>query len=127
MQTIYVKVENIYYKEKEVFYKQPINTELHKATEYNSNYLYYYKENDNDTDEISNKYLGKFKSFSKYRSDSYFDDTNYDVIEFEKDIIFENKKENIYCKGIPDSDDENMYIIIEGMTYDIYPLYYKSY
>ena len=117
---IYTPVETIYYKGKEVFYKQPINTELHKATKYTNNYEYYYKNTEIDENP---KYLGKFRSFGKYRSDSYFDDRDYTVIEFEKDIVFENKIDNIYCKGILDSD-ENMGII-EDITYDIYPIYYK--
>jgi len=31
---IYVKIEKMIYKEKEVFYRKPINTEMHLATEF---------------------------------------------------------------------------------------------
>lgn len=118
--TIYVKIETMTYKGKEMFYKEPIHTELHKAKKYTHNYEYYYKK----TEEEPLTFLGKFRSYRKYRSDSYFDDRDYTMIDFEKESIFENKRENIYCKGIPDSD-ENM-CIIEDMLYEEYPVYYQK-
>jgi hypothetical protein len=120
-EVIYIKIDFITYKRKEVFYKKPINTELHKATEYTNNYEYYVKETESDENP---KYLGKFIEFSMYRGSSYYDDCNYPIIVFEKGNVFENKKENIYCKGIPNSC-ENL-DLIEDMYYDDFPLYYKK-
>ena len=42
---IYLKTDTIRYQGKEVYYRKPINTELHQATEYNHHYEYYYKQN----------------------------------------------------------------------------------
>lgn len=119
--SIYVNIENMSYKGKEVFYKKPINTELHKAVEYNHHYEYYYKETETDENP---RFLGKFQVFRKYRSSSYFDDYDYPIIVFEKDNIFEDKKDKIYCKGIPDSDNNK--IAIKYMTYEGFPLYYQK-
>ena len=118
--SIYVNVDSMSYKGEKVFYKKPINIELHKATEYTSNYEYYYKENDETL-----KYLGKFIEFGMYRSDSYYDDTNYPIIVFQNENIFENKKEKIFCKGIPETIDNNM-IAIKDMMYEGFPLYYSA-
>lgn len=116
---IYLKTDNIRYKGKEVYYRKPINTELHKATEYNENYEYYYKG-------VNEKLvvLGKFVTLRKYRSDSYFDDCDYPIIVFDTDFVYETKKENIYCKGIPDSDENR--ILIEDMEYEGFPVYYQK-
>jgi hypothetical protein len=114
----------MYYKGKEVFYKKPINTDLQKAIIYDDTIEYYYKNTEIDEDP---KYLGKFKSFKKYQSNLYYDNCDYIIIEFENDNIFENKKENIYYKTIPNTDaDENMCIIEEMMYDNIYPVYYKK-
>ena len=124
MTNAYVKIENMYYKGKEVFYKKPINTDLQKAIIYDDTIEYYYKNTEIDEDP---KYLGKFKSFKKYQSNLYYDNCDYIIIEFENDNIFENKKENIYYKTIPNTDaDENMCIIEEMMYDNIYPVYYKK-
>lgn len=116
---IYVKIDKILYKGKEVFYKKPINTELHIATEFSKNYEYYYKENEEEP-----RYIGKFIEFGMYGGNPYWDNYDYPIIKFKKENIFENKKEKIYCKGIPDSD-ENMYII-EDMEYEGFPVYYQK-
>jgi len=118
---IYLKTDTIRYQGKEVYYRKPINTELHQATEYNDHYVYYYKQTVNNGPLV---FLGKFVELRKYRSDSYFDDHDYPIIVFEKDFVYETKKENIYCKGIPDSD-ENM-ILIDNMNYEGFPVYYQK-
>jgi len=73
---IYVKIDKMIYKGKEVFYRKPINTDMHLATEFSKNYEYYYKE---DTTKEP-KYLGNFIEFRMYRSSPYFDE----YILFEK-------------------------------------------
>ena len=117
---IYVKIETMSYKRKEVFYRKPINTELHIATEFSKNYEYYYKE---ETD-VEPKYLGKFEGNRMYRGSFHFDDYDYPVLIFEKENIFDNKTKFIYCKGITDTD-ENM-VLIEDMEYDGFPVYYRK-
>jgi len=117
---IYINIDNILYQGKPIFYyRKPINTQLHKATEFNNYYEYYYKDKDKE-DEI--RYLGKFTTFGKCRSTFYYDDYDYPIIGFEKENIFENKKDNIYCKGIPDSDSDKT--IINDMEYEGFPVYY---
>ena len=118
---IYIKIDTIRYQGKEVYCRKPINTELHQATEYNDHYVYYYKQTVNNGPLV---FLGNFVELRKYRSDSYFDDHDYPIIVFDKDFVYETKKENIYCKGIPDSD-KNM-ILIENMDYEGFPVYYQK-
>jgi len=108
------------YKGNEIFYKKPINTELHQAIEISKNYEYYYKEHEK---EESPKFLGKFIEFRMYRSSGYYDDTNYPIIVFEHDFIFENNKRNIYAIGIPDSNENK--ILIHGMDYEGFLVYYQ--
>ena len=117
---IYLKVNNFSYKGKEVYYRKPINTELHKATEYNEYNQYYYKTS--ETNKIV--LLGNFIEIRKHSSNCYFDDCDYPIIVFEKDFVYETKKENIYCKGIPDSD-ENV-VLINDMNYEGFPVYYRK-
>ena len=117
--SIYVKIETMSYQGKEVFYKKPINTELHAATEFSNNYEYYYKENEEEP-----KYLGKFEGNGMYGGNPYWDDYDYPIIKFENKNVFENKKIYIYCKGIPDSD-ENMVIMVD-IEYDGFPVYYQK-
>jgi hypothetical protein len=117
---IYVKIENISYKGKEVFYRKPINIEMHLVTEISKNYEYYYIEY--TTKEP--KYLGKFIEFGMYGGNPYWDNYDYPIIKFEKDNIFENKKQYIYGRGIPDVD-ENMFII-EDMVHQGFPVYYEK-
>ena len=119
---IYVKTDKILYKGKDVFYKKTINTELHQATEFSQYYEYYYKKTQNENDKPIP--LGRFITLRKYRSDSYFDDCDYPIIVFDKDFVFESKKECIYCKGIPDSDT-NM-VLIDDMDFEGFPVYYQK-
>jgi hypothetical protein len=59
-----------------------------------------------------------------YGGNPYWDNYDYPIIKFEKENIFDNKTEFIYCKGIPDSND-NM-CIIEDMEYEEFPVYYQK-
>ena len=104
----------------EMYYRKPINTELHAVMEISKNYEYYYKENE----EEELKYLGKFIERRMYRSSSYFDEYDYPIISFEKDNVFENKIKFIYCKGIPDTDENK--ILIKDMMYESFPVYYQK-
>lgn len=117
---IYVKIENMSYKGNEVFYRKPINTELHIATEFSKNYEYYYKE---ETD-VEPKYLGNFEGKGMYGGNPYWDNYDYPILKFEKENIFDNKTKFIYCKGIPDSDENR--ILIENMIYEGFPVYYQK-
>jgi len=119
---IYVKIETISYKGKEVFYRKPINIEIHLVTEFSKNYEYFYKEKEEV--DVEPKYLGKFIEFGMYGGNPYWDNYDYPIIKFEKDNVFENKKQYIYGRGIPDSF-ENMFII-EDLEHDGFPVYYKK-
>jgi hypothetical protein len=120
---IYVKIDKIIYKGKEVFYRKPINIEMHLATEFSKNYEYFYKEKEDEDEKI--KYLGKFIEFGMYGGNPYWDNYDYPIIKFEKDNVFENKKQYIYSRGIPDSAD-NM-VIMEDIEYEGFPVYYEKY
>jgi hypothetical protein len=85
---IYLKTNHFNYKGKEVFYKKPINTELHKATEYNEYYEYYYKTSETNKLVL----LGNFTEIRKHSNNSYFDDSDYPILVFEKDFVYETKK-----------------------------------
>jgi hypothetical protein len=117
---IYIKMDKMYFQGYEMYYRKPINTELHPAMEILKNYEYYYKENE----EQELKFLGKFIECRMYRSSSYFDEYDYPIIVFEKDNVFENKKKFIYCKGIPDIDENK--ILIEDMLFEGLPIYYQK-
>lgn len=125
---IFVKIDNITHNGFEVYYKKPINTNFHKATVFNDNYDYYYhfRSFDEDEEDYTALYrpLGKFERMSKVNLGCPYGDIDYDVYVFEKDKIFCNKKDLIYCRGIADSD-ENM-ILIEDKLYQDYPMYYKN-
>jgi hypothetical protein len=122
---IFVKLDNITHNGFEVYYKKPINTNFHKATVFNDNYNYYYKSSEEEQDDLQlYRPLGKFDGMSKVNLGCPYSDIDYDVYGFEKDKIFCNKKDLIYCCGLPDSD-ENM-ILIEDTLYQDYPLYYKN-
>jgi len=117
---IFIKIDKMYFQGYEIYYRKPINTELHAAMEISKNYEYYYKENE----EEQPKYLGKFIECRMYRSSSYFDEYDYPIIVFEKDNVFENKKKFLYCKGIPDTDENK--ILMEDMVYEGLPIYYQK-
>jgi hypothetical protein len=128
MSFVYKRVENIKYKGFSVFYKEPINTEMHNVKEFSNKYQYFYKEKEEDY--IS---LGKFLNYSRFNCGNPFDDRDYKTFVFEKNKqIFEDKIKNIYCCGIEESD-EDMYLI-EDMKYTCievlkseseYPMYYS--
>jgi hypothetical protein len=123
---IFVKVDNITHNNCEVYYKKPINTNFHKATVFNDNYYYYYNYNNislGEDDLDLCRPIGKFQCMSKVNIGCPYGDIDYDVYVFEKDKIFCDKEKLIYCRGIPDSD-ENM-VLIKDTLYHDYPMYYK--
>lgn len=119
--SIYVKIDKMSYRGKEIFYKKPINTELHRATEMTKNYEYFYKEIETDENP---KHLGKFVEKRMYRSSCHFDEYDHPILAFETENIFDNKTKFIYCKGIPDSDENK--VIIDDMEYGGFPVYYQK-
>lgn len=119
--SIYVKIDNLKYNDSDIYYKQQIDINMHQATIFNNNYLYYYKESTN----IDFKLLGKFNGYSKVSSGSRYHDIDFDVFEFEHDKIFTNKINNIYCQGIPHSElDAKMNKLSNNLTYNDFPIYY---
>ena len=118
MEITYIKIDNIIYKEFELFYKKEINNIMTKATIFNDNYKYFYKVSD------LVKPLGKFKNMSKKSSESRYYDFDIDIYQFENDYVYFNNKDNIYSIEIP-IYYENM-VLIEDMFYLEYPVYYKN-
>ena len=118
--SIFIKVETLRYKGNAVYYKKPILVHMHKATEFNDKYQYYYKEKNGEDEEFpTHESIGKFVEFG-----NPYDDRDYNVLIFEKKKLFNNKINHIYCMGIPDTD-ENM-ILVEDMMYEGFPVYYKN-
>ena len=119
--SIYIKIDDLKYNDSDIYYKQLINIQMHQATIFNNNYLYFYKKSNN----IDFILLGKFKGSSKVSSGSRYHDIDFDVFEFENDKIFTNKINNIYCKGIPDTElDANMKPLPNNFTYIDKHIYY---
>ena len=121
MSFAYYKIENLYYNNYNLYYKKPIAVELTLATEFNDKYNYFFK-----CPITSNIHpLGKFKYINKGSSRHRWDDYDYEVYEFTEGFInFLTERENVYCKGIPESG-ENM-LLLEGMFNLEFPVYYHK-
>jgi hypothetical protein len=118
---VYYKIANITNNGYELYYKEPIDINMHKATVMNAKYNYFYKSPYYDT----TRNLGTFKCVSKRSSNCRYDDYDYDVFEFsEYDHLACSEKENLYCMGIPETG-KNM-ILIDGLLSQGYPVYYQK-
>jgi hypothetical protein len=120
---VYHQISNITNNGCKIYYKEPIDIRMHKATVMNAKYNYFYKSPDNE--EVRG--LGTFKGLSKRGSNCRYDDYDYEVFEFsEYDYITcsEKEKENLYCTGIPETG-ENM-VLIDGILSQGYPVYYLT-
>ena len=116
---VYHKIANIKHNGYDLYYQEPIDTNMRKATIMNAKYNYFYKSPYND----NIKTLGQFTQQSKRSSNARYNDYDYDVFEFtEYDYIACSEKENLYCMGIPESG-KNM-VRVEGMFYLEFPIYY---
>ena len=104
----------------EMYYKKPINKTLHSANIFNDKYIYYLKYANSE----EFKLLGKFIGLGKINSSSPYHAYDYDVYNFDNEQILCSKKQLIYCSGIPDSE-ENM-VFIQNITYKGYEVYYKT-
>ena len=118
MTAVYIKIDILQYKGKQLFYKKQISTELKPVTEFSDNYFYYNIQADKITP------LGKFKQMGKHRTNLLYNDYDHETYEFENDIVFTINKHTIFCTGIPHSD-ANM-VPIEELFYKDYPVYYKN-
>jgi len=130
MSFIFWKIDNFFYKGNQLFYKKQMEMDqkekdqkeknLYKATEFNDKYIYYY----DNKEKGEMKTLGKFIKKSKQFSSSLYHDYDYDVYDFEKETVFCDKAEFIFCSVIPESD-ENM-ILIPDFLFSNYSIYYKK-
>ena len=120
MEITYIKIDNIKYKEFELYYKKEIDNIMTKATIFDSNYKYFYKSHDS----IVVKPLGYFKHIGKKSSESRYYDFDYDIYQFDEDFVLCSKKDCIFCIEQP-IYYENM-VLIEDMFYLEYPVYYKN-
>jgi hypothetical protein len=119
MEISYIKIPNLTYKGKEIYYSEHMSTTLKKASEFNENYIYYYVINGVD------KKLGKFKCMSKVNLGCPYADTDYDVFVFEEEKIFYDKKNFIYCELI--TNERKNITIIQDMVYEKNNLKYNVY
>lgn len=125
MNFIFIKINNIKYKGFDIYYKKIVENyitdinnitdmnNIEKATIFNNNYIYYYK--DNNISNVDFKKLGKFKCMNKMNSRLLYHDFDYDVYEFEEDNVFSNKIEFIY--SVPISESSKDMILIEDFTF----------
>lgn len=140
MNFIFVKIDNIKYKGFDIYYKKLVEnntnnannmtdiTNIEKATIFNNNYIYYYK--DTNISNTDFKKLGKFKCMNKMNSRLLYHDFDYDVYEFEEDKVFSNKVQFIYSIPILESDKNmiliNDFIFTEDNTLNKFQIYYKK-
>ena len=120
--SIYVKIDNLKFKGSVCcYYKEYIDTNLHQATIFNENYMYYYKDKDTDF-----KLLGKFNGYSKVALGSINCDIDFDVFVFQTNTIFTDQINNIYCTGISHAEELDEKMIETNLTYNDRPVYYKT-
>ena len=117
---VYHKIANITNNGCDLYYREPIDTSMQKATVMNGKYNYFYKSSNVN----GVRALGKFKCLGWRRSDCRYDDYDYEVFEFmENDHVASSDKDNIYCMGIAETD-KNM-VPLAGMFSQGFPVYYK--
>lgn len=118
---VYNKIANIKHNGYDLYYREPIDTQMRKATAMNAKYNYFYKSPYNDTIQT----LGQFKGLSKRNSESRAYDYDFDVFEFtEYDYISCSEKNNLYCMGIP--EEGASMVRIDSLFYLDSPIYYKK-
>ena len=117
---VYIKLEDMKYAGKRVYYQFPIETTIHKATTFNQHYEYFYKDNQ-DTEY---RPLGGFCGFGKSCNGSYYYDTDYLIYMFDNNSVDEKYRQYIYCRGIP--EDSVHLELIENMTYLDYPVFVST-
>jgi len=121
----FIKLVNMTYQGYELYYKKQVDVTLRKATIFNNDYNYYYKDGEEPL-----KLLGYFKGMGKVNLGCPFTDIDYDVYEFDNDKVFTTKKEFIYCSEIPyskhDIDNDTLFIVKDLLYLDLYPVYYKK-
>jgi hypothetical protein len=121
MDFVYIKLENIKYAGKRVYYQSPIDTSIHKANVFSQHYEYFYKE-DHD---IEYRSLGGFRDFGNSRSCSHaYYDFDYIIYFFDGGSVEETKREYIYCRGIP--EDCVHLELVKNMTYLEYPVFVST-
>ena len=116
------KISNIKFNGKQLYYKTNHVSVMVPATEFTntSHILYFYKKEVNDTPIA----LGHFKGMSKRSSNCRSYDIDFDVFEFENDVVFCHQKQKIFCMEMP-YRGENM-IMMEGMLYENKEVYYEN-
>lgn len=117
---VYIKLENIKYAGKRLYYQSPIDTNIHKANVFSEHYEYFYKE-DCDTEYRS---FGGFCGFGNTCNGSYYYDTDYLIYIFDDGSVDERKKQFIYCRGIP--EDCLHFEEVEHMKYLEYPVFVST-
>jgi len=106
---MFIIIEHLYHKDKQLYYKNPISPDLKPATIFNDKHIYFYKAPKVTANML---FLGKYKNFN-FQTQEY---------EFAQMKVLKYDKNNIYSKFIP--DDENNYELLEDMQYQGMPLYY---
>jgi hypothetical protein len=88
----------------------------------NEFYDYYYKEKDMPDYEFLGNYLGLGKRTIGNCSYQY----DAEVLEFDNKYVFNNKIIFIYCKAKKNFKIEENMVLIPYMTWNKFPIYYKS-
>jgi len=140
----YIQINGLKHNNKDIFYKKVFENNLLKVTDYNStnfnvNYIYYYKtdkniinsleidlENNNENNNF--KLLGKFIGLTKISIALTYYDVDCDAYQFDNETIFSNKIDNLYYSenDILGDENENNYELIDSFTYNYWQLYYKK-
>jgi len=117
---VYINIEKMTFNGRNLYYKKPINIKMHKAVEMSDKYFYYKKIS------FSDSYipLGKYKYKTVRSTNCRYDDYDYDVYQFTEDYINCDAIDIIYCTGIPESE-ENM-VFLDNTYYLEYPIYYNK-
>jgi hypothetical protein len=116
----YIKINDIQYNGQDIYFK--IKKEIKKASIFNDDYLYFYKEQEQEI-----KPLGKYIGMDKVSLGIYHHDVDYDVYNFDNgNSIFTNKSQFIYCQELSkDNDSDTNLTLIPDFTYKQWPVYYK--
>jgi len=131
MEFVYIKIDNIKYCGKSVYYQRPIETRLHKAVVFGEHYDYFYdyephscEESKDPEQPVSESYmkpLGSFRGIGTQSSGYPFYTVDHDVYIFDEDSIHEYNRDRLYCRGIPESPVNLDYVV--ELTYLDYSVF----
>jgi hypothetical protein len=72
------------------------------------------------------EYLGNYLGLGKRTIGNCSYQFDAEVLEFDNKYVFNNKIIFIYCKAKPDINRDEKMVLIPYMTWNKFPIYYKS-